>query len=144
MSNTADVTSGKPIAVFLQSISGVIAFNPLVAFYDIYGGKREVPFFYFVPDTTRQIIPHQNPLSSFKDLSIHRDRQREATLFYTTLWWAKCQRQVWLCVPPTLYPWRVSEISPRHIIPKWLSYETADVIGKSIAVWLQSISGESC
>jgi hypothetical protein len=27
--------------------------NPLVAFYDIYGGKREVLFFYFVPDTTR-------------------------------------------------------------------------------------------
>jgi hypothetical protein len=26
--------------------------------------------------------PHQNPLCSFKDLSILRDRQREATLFY--------------------------------------------------------------
>jgi hypothetical protein len=40
MRNTADVTVGKPIAVLLQSISGVSAINPLVAFYDIYGGKR--------------------------------------------------------------------------------------------------------
>jgi hypothetical protein len=47
------VTSGKPIAVLLQSLSGVSAINPLVAFYDIHGGKREVLFFYFVPDTTR-------------------------------------------------------------------------------------------
>jgi hypothetical protein len=39
--------------VLLQSISGVSAINPLVAFYDIHGGKREVLFFYFVPDTTR-------------------------------------------------------------------------------------------
>jgi hypothetical protein len=38
--NTADVTGGKPIAVLLQSISGVSAINPLVAFYDIHGGKR--------------------------------------------------------------------------------------------------------
>jgi hypothetical protein len=52
MRNTAVVTGGKPIAVLLQSISGVSAINPLVAFYDIYGGKREVLFFYFVPDTT--------------------------------------------------------------------------------------------
>jgi hypothetical protein len=47
------MTGGKPIAVLLQSISGVSAINPLVAFYDIHGGKREVLFFYFVPDTTR-------------------------------------------------------------------------------------------
>jgi hypothetical protein len=39
MKNTADVTSGKPIAFLLQSIPGAI--NPLVAFYDMYGGKRE-------------------------------------------------------------------------------------------------------
>jgi hypothetical protein len=56
MSNTADVTGGKPITVLLQSISGVSAINPLVAFYDIHGGKREVQFFYFVPDTTRDNI----------------------------------------------------------------------------------------
>jgi hypothetical protein len=50
------VTGGKPIAILLQSISGVSAINPLVAFYDIHGGKREVLFFYFVPDTTRDIF----------------------------------------------------------------------------------------
>jgi hypothetical protein len=53
MRSTADVTGGKPIAVLLQSISGVSAINPLVVFYDIHGGKREVQFCYFVPDTTR-------------------------------------------------------------------------------------------
>jgi hypothetical protein len=46
MKNTADVTSGKPIAVLLQSISGVSTINPLIAIYDIHGGKREVLFFY--------------------------------------------------------------------------------------------------
>jgi hypothetical protein len=50
--NTADVTSGTPIAVWSQTISGVSAVNPLVAFYDIHGRKREILFFYFVPDTT--------------------------------------------------------------------------------------------
>jgi hypothetical protein len=55
MRNIADVTSGKPIAILLQSISGVTAINPFNAFYDIHGGKREVLFFYFVPDTTRDI-----------------------------------------------------------------------------------------
>jgi hypothetical protein len=53
MKNTADVTGGKLIAVLLQYVSGVSAINPLVAFYDIHGEKREVLFFYFVPDTTR-------------------------------------------------------------------------------------------
>jgi hypothetical protein len=53
MSDTADVTGGKPIVILLQSISGLSAINPLVAFYDIYGGKREVLFIYFVPDTTQ-------------------------------------------------------------------------------------------
>jgi hypothetical protein len=53
MRNTADVTGGKPIAVLLQSISGVSAISPLVALYDIHGRKREVLFFYFVADTTQ-------------------------------------------------------------------------------------------
>jgi hypothetical protein len=53
MKNTADLSGGKPIAVLLQSISGVSAINPLVAYYDIHGRKKEVLFFYFVPDTTR-------------------------------------------------------------------------------------------
>jgi hypothetical protein len=55
MRNTEDVTGGKAIAVLLQSISGVSAINPIVAFYDIHGGKREVLFFYFIPDTTRDL-----------------------------------------------------------------------------------------
>jgi hypothetical protein len=58
MRNTANVTGGKPIAVLLQPISSVSAINPLVAFYDIHGGKSEVLFFYFVPDTTREISGH--------------------------------------------------------------------------------------
>jgi hypothetical protein len=53
MRNTTDVTGGKPIAVLLQSILGVSAINPVVGFYDIHGGKREVLFFHFAPDTTR-------------------------------------------------------------------------------------------
>jgi hypothetical protein len=41
------VTSGKPIAVWLQSISGVSAVNPLVAFYDIQEkGRCAILFFY--------------------------------------------------------------------------------------------------
>jgi hypothetical protein len=51
--NTANVTGGNPIAVLLQSISGGNAINLLIDFYDFHGGKREVLFFYFVPDTTR-------------------------------------------------------------------------------------------
>jgi hypothetical protein len=50
------VTGGKLIAVLLQSIAGVSAINPLVAFCEIHGGKREVLFIYFVPDTTRKFI----------------------------------------------------------------------------------------
>jgi hypothetical protein len=50
------VTGGKPIAVLLQSFSGESAINPLVAFYDIHGRKREVLFFYFVPDTKHQKV----------------------------------------------------------------------------------------
>jgi hypothetical protein len=42
MCNTTDVTGGKPIAVWSQSVLGVIAINPLVVFYDIHGRKREV------------------------------------------------------------------------------------------------------
>jgi hypothetical protein len=40
MRNTAAVTGGKPIAVGLQSISGVSAINLLVAFYDVHEGNR--------------------------------------------------------------------------------------------------------
>jgi hypothetical protein len=49
------VAGGKPIAVLLQFISGVSAINPLIAFYDTHRGNRQVLFFYFVTDTTRDI-----------------------------------------------------------------------------------------
>jgi hypothetical protein len=52
MKDTTDMTGGNPIAVLLQSISDVSGINPLATFYDIHGGKREMLFFYFVPDTT--------------------------------------------------------------------------------------------
>jgi hypothetical protein len=50
-----DVTGGKPIAICSQSISGsgVAAANPLVAFYDIHGRKREVVLFRSIPDIAR-------------------------------------------------------------------------------------------
>jgi hypothetical protein len=50
------VKGGKPIAVLLQSISGVSAINPLVAFYNIHGGKREVLFFNLVHHTRHYFI----------------------------------------------------------------------------------------
>jgi hypothetical protein len=34
------MTGGKPIAIYLQSISGVSAINPLVAFYDMEEKER--------------------------------------------------------------------------------------------------------
>jgi hypothetical protein len=40
----------------LQYISGGDVVNPLVAFYDIHGRKREVLLFCSVPDTTRFLI----------------------------------------------------------------------------------------
>jgi hypothetical protein len=57
---TADVTDGKPIAVRLQSISGVSGINHLVAFYDTHGRKGEMLFFCSVPDTTRDIRINKN------------------------------------------------------------------------------------
>jgi hypothetical protein len=39
MSNTTDVTGGKPIAVSSQSMLGVNAINPLVAFHDLHVRK---------------------------------------------------------------------------------------------------------
>jgi hypothetical protein len=72
MRNTTDVTDGKPIAVFLQSISGVRAVNPWVAFY-IHGRKREVLFFYFVPvlffcSLSQLVVSAINHLFAFYDI----------------------------------------------------------------------------
>jgi hypothetical protein len=89
MRNTADVTGGKPIAVLLQSISGVSAINPLVAFYDIHGEKREVLFFYFVPDTTRDFSRFAKIVlltSNHEDsMSIQRTHYNKAEISYFTL-----------------------------------------------------------
>jgi hypothetical protein len=63
MRNTADVTDSKPIAVLLQSISGVSAINPLVAFYDIIMEERE-RYYYFVLSRT----PHETKATSKKML----------------------------------------------------------------------------
>jgi hypothetical protein len=71
MRNTADVIGGKPIAVLLQSISGVSANHPLVAFYDIHGEKKEVLFFYFVPDTTRDARHITHVTRDTKHVIIH-------------------------------------------------------------------------
>jgi hypothetical protein len=49
-------SGGKSIAVWSQSISGVSAINPFVAFYDIHVRKTGVHLFYFVPDTTRDLL----------------------------------------------------------------------------------------
>jgi hypothetical protein len=48
------MAGGKSITLFLLSFSGVSVINPLVTFYDIHGGNKEVFFFYFVPDTTQE------------------------------------------------------------------------------------------
>jgi hypothetical protein len=57
MRNTADVTDGKTIAVIIAVYLRCkwMGVSMDVAFYDNYGGKREVLFFYFVTDTTRDI-----------------------------------------------------------------------------------------
>jgi hypothetical protein len=47
------VTGGKAIAVLLQSIPGGSDINPLVAFYDIHGGKRKVLFLFFPGNHTK-------------------------------------------------------------------------------------------
>jgi hypothetical protein len=60
MSNTADVTGGKPIADWSQSISDAI--NPLVAFYDIHGRKREVSF--ILSWTPHENTQYKNVLST--------------------------------------------------------------------------------
>jgi hypothetical protein len=57
---TADVTGGNPIAALLLSISGVSAINPLVAFYDIHGGKRGVILLFCPGHHTRESSKRHN------------------------------------------------------------------------------------
>jgi hypothetical protein len=84
MSNTAEVTCGKPIAVWLQSVSGVNA-NPLVAFYDIHGRKREVLFF-ILSRTPHEMFNHSifygliiGTIYAFEHVSTLRSRARSAS-----------------------------------------------------------------
>jgi hypothetical protein len=79
------VTGGKPIAVLLQSISGVSAINPLVAFYDIHGGKREVLFFYFVPDTTRDDYTFMLLNVTRKSLTLFASSSSSSSAHYSPL-----------------------------------------------------------
>jgi hypothetical protein len=55
MRNTLDVTGGKPNAVLTQSISGVSAINPLVAFYDI-REERERCYSFILSRTPHETI----------------------------------------------------------------------------------------
>jgi hypothetical protein len=56
MRNIADVSDGKRIAIRSQSIRGMSAVNPLIAFYDINDRKGEVLFFFSVPATSRDYL----------------------------------------------------------------------------------------
>jgi hypothetical protein len=69
VTNTADVTNGKPIAVGAQFISGVSAGNTLVAFYDIHGRKAEVLLFCYVPHITRDLSTYLKTVISMCPLS---------------------------------------------------------------------------
>jgi hypothetical protein len=61
MRNAADVTGGKP-TVWLQTISGVSAANPLVAFYDIHWRKGGVIFSFFLGHHMRLVLKQKNTL----------------------------------------------------------------------------------
>jgi hypothetical protein len=52
------VIGGNPLAVLLQSISGVSAIYPLVAFYDIHGRERERCYSFIVFWTPHEIYVH--------------------------------------------------------------------------------------
>jgi hypothetical protein len=54
INSTSDTLDFVPLLFHVISANnGVSAINHLVAFYDIHARKREVLFFYSVPDTTR-------------------------------------------------------------------------------------------
>jgi hypothetical protein len=72
MRNTAHVTCGKPIVVWLQSITGADTINSLVAFNDIHGIKREVLFFCSVPNTTRDVLTEILKIKSSQQYIIYQ------------------------------------------------------------------------
>jgi hypothetical protein len=59
MRNTADVTGGNPIAVLLQSISGVSAINPLVAFTTSMK-EREMCYSFILSRTPHETLTKNN------------------------------------------------------------------------------------
>jgi hypothetical protein len=79
MRNTADVT-------------GVSAINPLVAFYNFHGGKREVLFFYFVPDTTRDTY------LTLRLQTVTSDRQEETKIAFINICMSDSNIQIYVCV----------------------------------------------
>jgi hypothetical protein len=146
MRHTGDVTGGKPIAVLLQSISGVSAINPLVAFYDIQGGKREVLFFYFVPDTTQGTKPHYNNIcifSIFQNLTEFNTahNRRISMLGISTDDGTDVMKVRYHIYHSRFIPEGVAEEShiflrDTHVLPKLVSYEdtTVKTGGKPIAI----------
>jgi hypothetical protein len=99
MRNTADVTGGKPIAVWLQSLSGWDAVNPLVAFYEIHGRKREVLFFCSVPDTTKVCLSCElNFLDVFHDIHGREGEVLSFSFSHTIL--RQFRRRLQIRLPP--------------------------------------------
>jgi hypothetical protein len=66
MRNTADVTGGKPIAVLLQSISGVNAINPFTT-----SMEERVRYYYFILSRT----PHETFYFVYTKHSIYEIQQ---------------------------------------------------------------------
>jgi hypothetical protein len=50
MWNISDMAGGKPMAISTQTITGVSAVNPVVAFYDIHWKNRDLMFFFLCPE----------------------------------------------------------------------------------------------
>jgi hypothetical protein len=69
MRNTADVTGGKTIAVLLQSISGVSAINPLVAFTTSMK-ERERCYSFILSRTPHKIPGHHTRSNDYKLLQL--------------------------------------------------------------------------
>jgi hypothetical protein len=65
------------IYLFLNITYAANAINPLVAFYDIHGRRKEALFFYFVSDTT----PVKNPLKMRRYRYILRTLRAEKAVF---------------------------------------------------------------
>jgi hypothetical protein len=78
------VTGGKPIAVLLQSISGVSAINPLVAFYDIHeveSGERDAILLFCPGHHTIQYFAFWNTFRTFKKTKTTLNKQKNKKNF---------------------------------------------------------------